>query len=408
MRAATLLAAAALGVGLAACDRDSNPVSVDEAPNAEMSQQGNVVYEVMHLPSLGGSASAGNGINNGELVVGSSTIGGAGSPSHATAWDGGAPVDLGTLGGPGTNSSVAWPGVNTNGRMIVGISETDEPGGDAWACRFFLAAPTGNQCLGFLYRDGTMTELSPFDGGTNSFATGVNARGEIVGWAENGVEDPTCNAPVELQFRAAKWDPATGAMTELPPLPGDSTSAATAISNSGRVVGISGDCANAVGGFSARHAVLWERDGSVIDIGNIGGEAWHTPMDINERGEIVGFGNPASAPGDAFAFHAFYRSADGKVEDLEVLPGQARSQALGINNRGQVVGQSAGSPDGRRAFYWDGGELIDLNDLVDPEYEGTLLTAGHINDAGVITGIALDPVTGDEVAFVARPRGGGS
>jgi hypothetical protein len=70
-----------------------------------------------------------------------------------------------------------------------------------------------------------------------------------------------------------------------------------------------------------------------------------------------------------------------------------------------VVGTSSGSPDGLRAFIWDGGDLIDLNDLADPAYEGTLLVAGHINDAGVITGVALDPDTGDEVAFVATPTG---
>lgn len=122
----------------------------------------------------------------------------------------------------------------------------------------------------------------------------------------------------------------------------------------------------------------------------------------------VGFGNPASVPGDGFGIHAFYRSVAGDVDDLGVLPGQARSQALGINNRGQVVGQSSGGQSGRRAFLWEGGELIDLNDFVDPDYEGTLLTAGHINDAGVITGVALDPATAAEVAFVARPTGGGS
>jgi probable HAF family extracellular repeat protein len=393
-----------LALAVAACEPEANPVDVTSASRAALSTQAtDRVYRIAHLPSFG-SVNQGNGIDNRGLVVGSS-----GTPSHAVAWEDGAPEDLGTLGGAGTNSNVAWPGLNTNGSQIVGISETDQPGGESWACRFFFAAPTGNQCLGFVYEDGVMRSLPPFDGGTNSFATGVNARGQVIGWAENGVEDPTCNAPVVHQFRAAMWLPRTGATTELRPLPGDSTSAATAINDSGRVVGISGDCANAVGGFSARHAVLWEPDGSVIDIGNIGGEAWHTPMDINERGEIVGFGNPPEAPGDAFAFHAFYRSADGQtVKDLGVLEGQARSQALGINNRGQVVGQSSGSPNGRRAFLWEGGEsLIDLNDQVEPSYKGTLLSAGHINDLGVITGVALDPATGVEVVFTATPIGKG-
>ena len=401
MRSRMLFAVTALVFGLVACDKDSNPVGVDGTTNTRLAQLEDVVYEIAHLPSLGGTASSGNGINNRGLVVGSSNLGGG--SGHATLWENGTPADLGTLGGP--NSNVAWPGINTSGTMIVGIAETAEPGGETWACQFFFPSSTGNQCLGFVYENGMMNPLPTFPGGTNGFATGVNGRGQVVGWAENDVEDPTCNAPVIYQFRAALWEPRRGAMKELPPLPGDSTSAATAISDSGQIVGISGDCANAVGGFSARHAVLWDKDGSVTRIGDLGGEAWHTPMDINSSGEVVGFGNPDDVPGDAFGINAFYWSAASGIIAIGVLDGQTTSQALGINNRGQVVGTSSGSPDGLRAFIWDGGDLIDLNDLADPDYEGPLLVAGHINDAGVITGVALDPDTGDEVAFVATPTG---
>lgn len=401
MRARSLYAAMALVFGLAACETDSNPLSVDTT-DTELSQQHDVVFEIAHLPSLGGTASSGNGINNRGLVVGSSNL--PGGNAHAALWENGAPTDLETLGGP--NSNVAWPGINPSGTMIVGIAETAETGGETWACRFFFPTATGNQCLGFVYENGVISPLPTFPGGTNGFATGVNSRGQVVGWAENDVEDPTCNAPVTYQFRAALWWPKRGTMTELPPLPGDSTSAATAINERGQVVGISGDCANAVGGFSARHAVLWDR-GTVMEIGNLGGEAWHTPMDINNRGEVVGFGNPDDVPGAAFGINAFYWSRAAGIVSIGVLDGQTTSQALGINNRGLVVGQSSGSPDGRRAFLWEGGKLIDLNDLADPDYEGILLSAGHINDAGVITGVALDPATGDEVTFVATPIGTG-
>jgi uncharacterized membrane protein len=94
-----------------------------------------------------------------------------------------------------------------------------------------------------------MTPLPPFAGGYNSYATGANNRGQVVGWAENGVHDSTCNTAFQiLQFRAALWEP-NGEMRELPPLPGDSTSAATAINDKGQVVGISGACGIAVGGI---------------------------------------------------------------------------------------------------------------------------------------------------------------
>ena len=69
-----------------------------------------------------------------------------------------------------------------------------------------------------------------------------------------------------------------------PPFPGDSASAATAINDEGQVVGISGRCDQAVGRFSALHAVLWDKNGKPTEIPNLGGTTWHTPMDINGAG----------------------------------------------------------------------------------------------------------------------------
>ncbi|HET6341914.1 MAG TPA: hypothetical protein VFG78_07000 [Gemmatimonadota bacterium] len=400
MRSILLLLSTTCALGIAACSERSDPMSVDDGSELQPSKQ-QPVYEIAQLPSLEGAGSSGNGINNQGDAAGFSNLMG-GQISHAVLWRSGSAIDLGTLGGPGTNSNVAWPGLNNHG-MVVGIAETDEPGGENWPCQFFFASSTGHQCLGFVWENGVMTPLPTWPGGTNGFATGINNRGQVVGWAENGVEDPTCNAPVVHQFRAFKYDTKTGGMEELAPLPGDSTSAATAINQSGQVVGISGECANAVGGFSAQHAVLWGRNGTPTEIDNLGGDAWHTPMDINEHGDVVGFGNPASVPGDAFGIHAFYWTRHGGIEDLGVFDGDNTSQALGINDRGQVVGVSSG-PGDDTAFLWEGGELIDLNTLA-PDYEGTLIAAGHINDAGVITGVARDADTGELVTFIATPRG---
>lgn len=231
----------------------------------------------------------------------------------------------------------------------------------------------------------------------------MNNLGQVVGWAENTVHDATCNAPQVLQFRAVLWDIRTGLVRELPPLPGDTVSAATAINDRGQVVGISGTCDNAVGRFSAAHAVLWN-NGTPVDIGDLGGEAWNTPMAINHRGEVVGFANlPGGDPG-AFNAHAFlWTEADG-MQDLGTLPGDAISQALGINGRGQVVGLSCGG-SGCRAFLWEDGVMADLNTLVTLGYEGHLVFANDINDEGAISGQAIDPGTGDAVAFLAAPLG---
>ena len=218
--------------------------------------QGNpTLYEVTQLGSLGGTSSAGNSINNRTWVAGTSNL-----PddltTHATLWRDGATIDLGTLGGP--NSAVLWPVKSENG-MIVGVAETAEldPLGESWSCSAFFPSVTGRTCLGFVWQDGQMSPL-PTLGGNNGFATGANKRGEVVGWAENTVDDPTCNPPQVLQFRATVWDTRREGLRELPPLPGDTVTAATAINDQGTVVGISGICDNAVGRFSAAHAVLWD------------------------------------------------------------------------------------------------------------------------------------------------------
>jgi hypothetical protein len=57
-----------------------------------------------------------------------------------------------------------------------------------------------------------------------------------------------------------------------------------------------------------------------------------------------------------------------------------------------------------RAFLWENGLMLDLNDLVQPEYRGHLRSARGINDAGWITGQSMDPATGERRAFLAIPR----
>lgn len=355
-------------------------------------------YHLTVLPSLGGTESGGNSVNNRGWVAGFSNLAGD-QTRHATLWRHRRAVDLGTLGGP--NSSVAWPVKNNRG-VIVGIAETAEldPLGEAWSCSaFFPGEPTGHTCLGFVWEAGRMRAL-PTLGGNNGFAAGANQRGLAVGWAENTVRDPTCNPPQILQFRAVIWGP-RGRVRELPPLPGDTVSAATAINDRGQAVGISGVCDNAVGRFSARHAVRWEH-GRPIDIGNLGGGAWHTPMAINHRGDVVGFSNLPGDTGGRFNAHAFLWTERDGLTDLGTLPGDTTSQALGINARRQVVGLSCGTR-GCRAFLWQHGVLTDLNTLVSSTVTVQLTYAGDINDAGVITGAALDQKTGRGRAFIATP-----
>ncbi len=317
----------------------------------------------------------------------------------------GVPLDLGTLGGP--NSNIAWPNHTILGE-IVGIAETAEanPYHESWSCSaFFPSAPTGDICLGFAWRNGTMTGLPAYPGGYDSYAAGANNRGQIVGWAENGVLDPTCNnsSPVNqyLQFEAAIWGPNLTEMTQLPPYPGDPDSAATAINDLGQVIGISGICENAVGDQSATHALLWE-NGQPINLGNLGAQAWNTPISLNNHGQIVGFANNTSNNSQGF----LWTKAKG-MQPLPFIGNDNAGAAYDINEEGQIVGISNGGtePYGMRAFLYQNGMMTDLNKLVVGDSPLYLLIAQGINDSGEIVGTAAEP-DGQQVGFLAVPAYG--
>ncbi len=357
-------------------------------------------YFVFNLgPSLGGTISAASSVNNRGWVSGGAYLPGD-NTEHAVLWVG-SPVDLGTLGGP--NSNVAWPNHDNRG-AIVGIAETADldPLGEHWSCSAFFPTVTGHICLGFVWENGVMSAL-PTLGGNNGYAAGANSRGQIVGWAENTIHDPTCVPPQVLQFEAVIWGPKIGQMQQLPPLSGDPDSAATAINDEGQVVGISGTCDNSVGEFSAAHALLWE-NGKPINLGSLGGVAWNTPAAINNRGQIVGF---SDLPGDESGtpnFHAFLWSRNRGMQDLGTLPGDVLSIAYGINDEGQIVGQSIAANGNSRAFIWQNGVMTDLNTLIAPGSSLSLLYANDINDQGAIVGQAYDSSTTDSPAFLAVPE----
>lgn len=361
---------------------------------------GQTQYQVTSLPGLGGTTSAGNSINNRSWIAGYSRVAGD-LARHAALWRDEELTDLGTLGGP--NSSVTWSVKNNNG-LIVGISQTaqPEPRGEAWSSAAFFSGPTttGFICLGFAWEDGQMRAL-PTLGGDNGFATGANNRRQKVGWAERNCVDATCVPPQMLNFRPVMWD-ANDAISEFPLENGDTAGAATGINDRGQTIGISGICDQAVGRYTAKHAVLWEKSG-ITDLGNLGAEYWNTPTAINQRGDIVGF---AGTPGDVDGnfIKAFIWTRENGIQPLGTLPGAVESEAYGINERRQVVGLSCDAEGGCRAFIWENGVMRDLNTLKQSNFAGVLQSAKDINDAGVITGRAVDPNTGVRTAYEAVPQ----
>lgn len=376
---------------------------VGAAALADGHESQRVEYSVQTLSTLGGELSnAGVGINDRGWVSGTSDLPGD-TVTRAALWRGDELTDLGTLGG--ANSAVAFP--SHNDHFVVGVAETADinPQGEDWSCNaFFIGPPSHHDCLGFVWHDNKMTAL-PTLGGNNGFAAGSNRRGQIVGWAEDGKTDPSCTGTQVEQFRAVLWDPASYRPRELAPLPGDSTSAAVAINDRGQVVGISGACGTAVGGVSARHAVLWDAQGQPHDLGNLGGQQWNTPDAINDRGVVTGFANVSAAPTAGSLYpHAFIWTAQTGMTDLGTLPGDQIAEGLGINDRNQIVGLSCQANFVNcQAFIWQDGHMSNLNKLV-TGFTGTLVNAGDINDRGQITGQASNGST--TAAYIATPMRG--
>ena len=359
----------------------------------------------------GGNVAAAASINNLGWIAGDSYEAGN-TNEHAFLWVG-TPVDLGTLGGP--NSAVGWPNKNNQGQ-IVGIAETADMNslGEDWSCALanFFPFVTHHVCLGFVWEAGVMSALPPLAGGIDSYAAANNNHGQVAGWAENGVHDATCNSPQVLQFEAVVWGPELGEMTQLSPLAPDPDSAATAINDKGQIVGISGLCANAAGSTSAQHAVLWDsKDALPVNLGNFdGGLAWNTPTAINNRGEVVGFGNQKGSPATAFNPIAFFWNKQNGIQSIAPIGDDTNSWAWGINRHGVIVGQSFGGADDPtgRAFIYERGQVTDLNTLIPADSSLQLELANDINDDGEIVGFALDTKSNATVAFLAVPVSGGN
>lgn len=364
-------------------------------------------YTVTDLGTLGGTYSYGYQINNAGWVAG----GGAtktqtgGSFQTAFLWYGAGPlISLGTLGGaacPGCNSEADGP--NALGEAVVGseTSKMDVNGED------FCGYGTHRQCLGAIWQNGALKALPTLPYGNNANAFNLNNRGEVIGFAETGTPDSTCATGTPFQifrFQAVMWG-RNGEIQVLPPLTGDTVAFATGINDNGQIVGSSGLCSNT--GLppvyaNGPHAVLWERDGSVINLGSLGGSMTNAGTSINNLGEVVG-ASQSSKDGNIHPF--LWTNVTGMI-DLGTFPGAVATVAPccnTINNRGQVVGFSIdGTTGNSRAFLWQEGlGIIDLNSLIPVSSGWSLQGASSINDAGEIAGYGL--INGNVHAFLAIP-----
>jgi probable HAF family extracellular repeat protein len=350
-------------------------------------------YRVTDLGTLGGTSGLAYGINDRGRAAGTANLT-ANGPLHAFISSREGLRDLGTLGGL---NSVA-DGPNASDELAI-YSETSEP---AYKDEDFCGFGNHLQCLAAIWRHGKMTPLPALPGGDSAQALALNNRGQLVGLSEKGtLEKPGyCATPSQvLDFEPVIWDAKADEIRELPPLPGDTVGVALAVNDKAQVVGTSGLCSNttANGLVDGPHAVLWDPDGSVTDLGNLGGTMVNVAAGINNRGEVIG--GSLSKDGN---LHAFLWTKDTGIQDLGLLGADVATAPTWINNSGQAVGGSCPATGNCRAFLWQDKVLIDLNTLIPADGPLYLLFAFAINDSGEIVGQAMTK-SGELHAFRASP-----
>ena len=129
----------------------------------------------------------------------------------------------------------------------------------------------------------TVTSLGTL-GGNNSFAQGINNRGEVVGVAETPDTDPNCDCPI---IHAFLWN--KGILHDLGTLGGRNSGAGMAgINPEGQVVGFAEtetvDSNNPP--FLESRAFLWQK-GVMTDLGTLGGND-STANAIDSQHRVVG------------------------------------------------------------------------------------------------------------------------
>ena len=299
-------------------------------------------------------------------------------------------IDLGTLGGQ--NSWMNWGQINDWGQ-IVGYSETSvpDPNGED-ICGF----GTHLTCRPFLWQFFHMRAL-PTLGGNNGQASGINHRGQIVGFAENGNVDPTC-PPGTINNRivlGVLWE--NGHVKQvLPPVGSDPDAIAFAINSKGQTVGFTGNCT------SDNYAVMWE-SGTPTALPDLGVKGFSLAWGVNDRGQIVG---QVLRPDGATDYAVLWQNAY-EIANLGTLPGDFGSLASGINSKGQVVGSTWDSNfNWSHAFIWENGVMTDLNTLFPATSNLYATMANKINERGQISGMATvltGPDAGNIHAFLATP-----
>ena len=233
-----------------------------------------------------------------------------------------------------------------------------------------MGATSSSPIRGFRWQKSRMADLGTLRGmGTDTFATGINQHGDIVGAGYRSPGD----------LRALRW--VRGQPTELgTAADGRAAVQAFGLNDHGDIVGYLSP------GATARfaRAFIWTK-GKFTDLGTLPGTTLSFANAVNERRQVVGQSLNTAVPGTSRAF----LWEEGTLLDLgKAAASHQSSEARAINDKGVVVGTS-GAGSAALAWIWRDGVTQDLNTLIaadDPNRPYVQLTkAAGINDKNQIT-----------------------
>src|SRR5271169_866445 len=260
------------------------------------------------------------------------------------------------------------------------------------------------------YHHYQLNDVGTFGGPNSSYVLPpsgklINNSGVAVGGADTPTPEPSgfCfNFDCYLSC-GFKWQ--DGVASPLGALPGFNSSLSVGVSDSGLAVGVSENGTDPLTGGPAAEAILWGQDGSLTDLGTLGGNESFA-SDVNNRGHVAGEAlNSIPDPYTGFFLmpgvtqvHAFRWAKSHGMRDLGTLGG-TDSAAFFINERGQINGWSFtnNTPNPTLTlcggfstniptmdpFLWENGKMTDLGSL-----GGTCGQSNGLNNRGQVAGVS--------------------
>jgi probable HAF family extracellular repeat protein len=194
-----------------------------------------------------------------------------------------------------------------------------------------------------VWKNGQIEELPTYGGDPDGFAIAINDSGQVAGASGVCSTLNTINGLYLSPVHALLWQ--NGAVTDLGSLGGAFGNQAHNINNRGQVVGVSD-----LPGDAVFHGFVWTESTGMQDVPPLPGDTYSAALSINDAGEVGGVSLDAT-----FTILRAFLVLNGVQTDLNTLiPADSPLQlqtVCAINSRGEVTGLAVEKSTGEYRGY---------------------------------------------------------